>query len=290
MSEINKNYTGKVVRMEFTRDGRPQNVVGYVYDQKEVAAYRGMCTEFSMCLTNGNDWNPRFYPDSDLKISSVRMDKDLRDALKAYGDAKVAQTAFLKRFEEQKGVHAKAVDAARQAVRGVSKDMSATDMMRAVEALFDKAFPCTGGHSSQYFHCTSCGSKDITMTQIRDVEKYATPEKYPFLYRQYDQTLRIYYDSKEFNAFCQKNAPAVVPALKGFKNSVDGSIGDKNWLTVSRSYEIPLTHGLTKDSLEDIKAFLDGRGKKPSLADQIQSAGSKKSAIDSKTKKSERDR
>jgi len=80
-----------------------------------------------------------------------------------------------------------------------------------------------------------------------------------------------------------------LPALKGYKTTVDGSIGDK-WLSAGRSYVIPLKHGLTKDSLEEIKAVLEGPSKKPSLSDQIQAAGSTNSVAGTKTQKSERDR
>lgn len=279
--DFDKSYVGKVVRFEYTQYNNPQNNVGYVFDQKSVYTPMGAAVEFSVCLTNGNEWYPRFTPNEDLKISSVRMDKSLRDALKAYGDARSAQNALLTRFEAQKRQHNDAVNQAKQAVKAASKDMSMQDMIQAVEALFKEAYPSSGDYYLRYFDCTSCSSKEITMTQIQDVEKWATPEKYSFLYREYDGNLSLYHDRWDFRDFCKRNAPAIIPALKGYKSHVGGSIGDKNWLSVGRSYVIPLKHGLTKDSLQDIKDVLSGKTrststvKKPSLDSAIKSASSR---------------
>lgn len=293
--EWDKNYIGKVVRMQYTWQGQEQNKVGYVYDQKNV----GNRVDFSVCLTNGQEWNPRFDRNySDLKISSVRMDKDLRDALKVYGDARSAQIAFLQRMEAERLQHSQAIVAAQMLVKATTKEMSIGDMMQEVERLFQEAYPSSGGYYSCYFTCSSCSSKDVTMTQVKDVEKYANPEKYSFLYREYDDSMHVYYDSKEFKAFCEKNAPPVIPALMGYKSTVDGSVGDKNWLSACRSYTIPLKHGLTKDSLEDIKNVLTGKTlskepqKKPSLNSAIQAAASRSGnkTPDKKTQKKDFDR
>ena len=85
--------------MQYESFGNEENKVGYVFDQKN----DGSNVEFSLCLTSGYVWNPRFSSSSDVKISSVRMDKEMREALTAYGEAKKAQRDFERRYLEEKG-------------------------------------------------------------------------------------------------------------------------------------------------------------------------------------------
>lgn len=63
-----------------------------------------------------------------------------------------------------------------------------------------------------------------------------------------------------YKKFRDAHAPAELSGLKGkAKTSVCANVGDKNFLTVSRTYTFPLKHGITKQSLEDIQTLLSGK-------------------------------
>lgn len=266
-----KNYVGKVVRLSFSRNGSDASQIGVVYAQENQDGR----VVFKMLLTNGQLWTGTFRADDNLKFSSVRIDEGLRKALTDFCKVKIKQDEFLSRFTQEKYRHEDNVKSAINAVKERSDEMTTTDFMNVVRGLFQQRYPSSGGWNEQrYFDCHSCSSTDVTVCQCQEIEKYATPECYSFLYREYDGYLFVRHDCQEHDDFCRRNAPPILPELKNFESKVYATLGDKNFLEVERTYEIPLKYGLSKRSIEHIKESVFGI--KPSLDNVIASADTQK--------------
>lgn len=280
-----KDYTGKIVRVHYLADGQEYSKTGIVYDQK----VKGENLDVTMFLTNGSSWQPP-YKAQIAKVTSVRMEEDLRKALKELYDAKHSYDKFMADFQKQKQILSDAVYSATSAVKEASGEMTIRDFMEAAENLFRNRFPSTGGYyENRYFHCSSASPSEITLSQVQEVEKYADSKRYPFLYRRYDGSMTFTSEDNGFKNFCDRCAPPVIPVLNGFATiTTDASVGDQGYLTVSRDYTFALPNGCTKQSLRYLQDILDGKVKAPSgaekgtkkksLADQIQSADGKKKA------------
>lgn len=275
--DTNKNYVGKVVKVQFTSCGQPSSRTGVVFQQDDTPT----SVRLRMIMTTGVEWEPTFREGEVFTISSVRIDKDLRAALENACDAKIKQKEFLDRFWKEKSRLEREVENAVQSVRECSGEMSRQAFMKEVEALFCERYPETGGfHNKKYFSWNSVSDKDFSVSQIQEIEKYIQPESYPFVYREYDGTLRIDSSCKAYKEFCEKNAPQVILEPKDkAKTTVSASIGDKNFLLVSRSYTFPLKDGFTKKGLQGIRDLLHS-SRKPSLADRIQDANAKSKSKD----------
>lgn len=275
MNDTNKNYVGKVIKVYYKADGKEHMKTGIVISQGTLSNGK---PKMSMLLTDGNEWLSSYV--NVEKITSARIDENLRAALTQYYKAKTEQETFLQTFWKEKGRHEQNVSASLKAVRDCSGSMSYNEFSAAVEKLFKDTFPSEEDHSGwykKYFHCSGGCQTEISIDHVQDIEKYATPEKYSFIRRRYDDTLTIESDTPGFQQFCERNAPPVIPSLKGkCKTEVDANIGDK-WLTVCRTYTLPLTNGYNKESLQDLKALLTAPVKSK-LSDRISSAEKKKAA------------
>lgn len=281
MVDFDKNYVGRIQRVQAPYDGHLRSYTGIVYHQE----IYGDRLKLQMFLTDGNDISVGIMRNGAAKISSVRMEKDLRTALTALYKAKMQQKAFQDAVQKELMKHEDNVYAAKKAVQEASGDLTHKEFMDEAERLFSERYPRTGGwQEERYFDCTALSEESLTMTHIQDVEKHVRPEDYPFIGRRYDQTLFLRTEHPEYRRFCERNAPAVISELKSFSTNIIGAaIGDKNFLSVGRSYTFPLKHGLTKQSLQELSDILDGKihaepsvqKKKTSLNDQIRSAGRK---------------
>lgn len=266
-----KNYIGKVIKVQYKGGGQALSSVGIVYNQEG----QGGDTKLSMVLTNGAEWSCRPGTLRETKISSVRIDKDLRTALEKVCDAKIKQKAFLDRFWKEKTRHEDAVESSLKALKEHSGELTRREFMEEVERLFREKYPATGSWCRRYFSWDSVSDKTFSVRQSQDVEKYANPENYSFIYREYDNTLHINSSVKGYKEFCERNAPPILPELKSAKTSVSSSVGDK-WLQVHRSYEFPLKDGFTKKSLQAVSELLYP-SRKPPLAARISDANARSS-------------
>lgn len=284
--DTSKNYVGKILKLIYLHDDQEHFRVGIVYQQKKAGEH----LRFTMLLTNGQEWQQPYTtgrnanglylkPCLITKISSVHMDADLRKALKDLCNAKLEQEAFLKRFQSEKLNYERKVAQAQGLVKELSGELSWDDFRRSVETLFCEKYPSTGGYdSSAYFELDTLSEKAVTMRHVKEVEKWAEPEWYPFLSRRYDDSYTISESHPRYKSFCESHAAPVIPALKDYCVDTCAHIGDKRHLTVARNYTFQLTHGLSRQSLRDIGAILDGTrspAKKP-LDAQISGANSKK--------------
>lgn len=276
-----KNYVGKVVKVQFTSLGKPTSRTGVVFQQDNGPS----SVKLHMILTTGAEWEPTFREGEDLTISSVRIDKDLREALEKVCDAKIKHKAFLDKFWKEKSMHETNVANSLKELKECSDEMTREAFMQEVEAMFREKYPASGGFQRQrYFTWDSVSDKAFSVSQTQEMEKYIQPESYAFIYREYDGTLFIDSSVKGYKEFCERNAPPILPELKDkAKTTVSASIGDKNFLLVHRSYEFPLKDGFTKKELQGIRDMLYP-SRKLSLDDKIKEAGAKAGASNARAK------
>lgn len=273
--DTSKNYVGKILRTTYVYNKQEHSRVGIVYQQEKVGEH----LRFIMLLPNGQEWRQPFTSESITKLSSVHMDESLRRALKDLCNAKLEQQAFLKHFWSEKLNYEQKVETAQALLKELSGELSWDDFRRSVEALFCEKYPSSGGYDSKaYFELDTLSEKAVTMRHVKEVDKWAEPAQYPFLSRRYDDSYTISESHPGYKSFCEFYAAPVIPALKDYCVDTCAHIGDKRHLTVARNYTFQLTHGLSRQSLRDIGAILDGTrspAKKP-LDAQISGANSKK--------------
>lgn len=277
MAGLDKNYVGKVIRLQYTFNGNQRDVVGIVMEQKCISGN----VSLNLLKLNGQTQEFDSRRASFDKISSVRLDKGVRDALEGLYSVKKAQKEFLDAFWKEKAEHERKVYAASRQLQEQTGELSYDEFTNAIEAFFSENFPTSDAfHQQLSFSVGHISDKEFWVCHNQDVVKYATPERFPFLYREYDQTLHIRYNDPSLRTFCSNHAPKEIPQLAGkVKNSVDVSLGDKNFLTVSRIYKFPLKYGMTRKSVAFVKEF---------VFEPVQSKASLDSMIGSATQKAKR--
>lgn len=279
-----ENYVGKIVKISGTDSWhRPFSVTGIVYGQRE--GFKGDSTVFSLIKTNGTVAdNVTVVHDDNIKITSTKIEPELREALKGAYKNKVRFDAFEKKYREERELLDVKMKESLKCVKTASGEMTLREFAEKVENMFCEKYPSTGGYYSKYFSLSSYSSTEITMGQRQDIEKWANPEKYGFIYREYDETLHIMYSSKEYERFCQNNAPAVIPQLAKYcKTDVCAGLGDKGWLTAERTYTFAVKYGCTQKSLDDIKERILGElVKSVSLEDTLARATERSSKTGSR--------
>lgn len=272
-----ENYVGKIVKISGTDSwGRDFATTGLVYAQRE--GFRGDSTVFSLIKTNGSvaDTVAVMHNDN-AKITSTKIEPELRAALKEAYRMKLKLDSFEEKYNKELAAHKDAFKNALTGVKENSNELTSNEFIDAVLAEFEKRYPSSGDYYRKYFTADSWSSTEISVKQVQDIEKWASPEGYSFLFREYDNTIHMRYDSKELKDFCERNAPRVIPELaKHCKTDVSASLGDKQWLSVERIYTFPIKYGYSKKSIEEIKERLFGKVvKKPSLSSQMNDAMAK---------------
>ena len=91
---------------------------------------------------------------------------------------------------------------------------------------------------------------EIRINKSIDIEKYASPEKYGFIFEEYDHTFHIVRDyateqyDKLINSYKPKfqNFKTNIPIITGIKEQYYLSLGDKEWLTAEHyiMFNIPI--------------------------------------------------
>lgn len=274
MIDTEKNYVGKIVQVKFSYKEYQKEATGIVLEQVNTPIKFSL----NLILLNGETKDIDSLVFQIHSISSVRLEKGVRDALVAFYDAKSKQTAFLKNFWKEKNVLENNVQKAYDNLKAQTGQLSFSDFSDKVEALFSAHFPSFGAsYKPTYFSFSFASNNEFGISQCQQIEKYATPEKYPFLYCEYDNPLQIYADAPSFKQFCARNAPKEIPQLKGKASStVDASVGDKNTLIVRRTYHFPLKYGMSQKTIDYLESFLSGKEKsKPSLDSVLDSAASR---------------
>lgn len=282
MIDKDKNYVGKIIKVNFSYNGHQKEETGIVLKQMNTPSKYVI----TMILMDGKirELDSRFMQFN--KISSVRLDKDVREALVGLYKAMDEQAVFHANFWKRKNELENNVRKAQANLSSKTGLMDFSDFGREVERLFTERFPSSNtSYKRMYFQMNSVDAKEFTVSHSQEVCKYASPEQYPFLYHEYDNTIQIEYNSPSLKSFCERNAPKEIPELKGKVNStLTASIGDKNTLTVSRVYEFPLKYGMTRKTIDFLEeTYLAPNKSKPSLDAAIESAKSRQSETVSKS-------
>jgi len=269
--DTSKNYVGKILRTTYVYNGQEHSRVGIVYQQEK----EGDHLRFTMLLPNGQEWKQPFTTESITKMTSVHMDESLRKALKDLCNVKLEQQAFLKQFWAEKLNYERKVAQAQAQVQELSGELSEYEFRTAIENLFREKYPTTGGYDTgRYFEINSWCKQEVTMRHVQEIQKWANPEQYPFMYREYDDNYFINENHPGYKSFCERHAAPLIPALKDYCKGTGANVGDKRHLTVSRYYTFQIIHGFSRQSLQEISTILDGtRTKtKKSLNAQITNA------------------
>lgn len=292
MADLSKNYVGKVIRLHYSFNGHQKEAVGIVMEQVSTSVK----TSINLLKLNGQTQEFDSRRVNFDKITSVRLDKDIRDALEGLYSAKKAQKEFIEAFWKEVTSLEQKVYAAGKRLQEQTGELSYDEFTNQVEAFFSENFPTSDAFQQQLsFSVGHICEKEFWVCHDQDVAKYATPERYSFLYREYDQTLHIEHSDPSLKSFCNKHAPKEIPQLAGkVKSSVDVSLGDKNYLTVSRIYKFPLKYGMTRKTVEFLKEFVFAPLKTKSSLDSMigqaaQKAKQNTSKPSSRKKASERE-
>lgn len=273
-----ENYIGKIVKISGTDSwGHEFSRVGMVYAQRE--GFKGDSTVFSIIKTDGTLADTvAVMHDGNAKITATKIEPELRVALKEAYKLKLKLDAFEEKYKSELQVQKNAFANALNGVKENSNDLTSNEFIDAVVELFRERYPSSGDYYTKRFEADCWSPTEVTVKQSQDVEKWANPEKYGFLYREYDNTIHMRHDSKELKVFCERNAPRVIPELeKCCKVGTSASLGDKEWLSVERTYTFPIKYGYTKKSVEEIKERIFGICvKQPSVDEQIAAAEKQK--------------
>lgn len=269
-----KDLTNQIIELSYSQNGYEHSQIGIVYRQDDL----DKLVKLHMMLITGQEWTPSFFK-SEISVSLVQVNKDLEVALQEYAKVRQAQIAFQEDFWKKKALHEKNVTLALKEVKEHSGYMTFRDFEEEIDKLFSKKFPSSlFSRKKQYFSLRSLSDDSLTVDHIQDIQKYAKSDEYPFLFREYDDSLCIDESAPGYLEFCQRNAPPIIPSLRDKANTyVSANIGDKGSLSVVRSYEFPLKYGSTKQSFEHLKEFLFGN---PSLEEKIKEASSRGSVSD----------
>lgn len=279
-----EDFVGKVVKISGKDNwGIDFSITGIVYTQRE--GFKGNSTIYSLIKTNGSIADKVVVMhNGEAKVTSTKIAPELRIALKEAYKAKLKLDAFEEKYKKELASHKDFLNSALISVKESSKEYSSSEFIDKVVALFDEKYPSSGDYYRKYFEADSWSSTQVSVRQSQEIEKWANPEKYPFLYREYDNTIHIRSDSKSLKDFCDRNAPRIIPELeKHCKVEVSASLGDKEWLSVQRVYTFPIKYGFSQMSIDDIKErFWGERSKKISIEEQISSAERQKGALENK--------
>lgn len=253
------NCEGKVVKIKCSRNGKHCEESGIVlsYNRDENKDW----VSIRMMRTSGLEWFYSGRNSNIIKITSTRIEKELRAALIRYYNTVKSESIFLEKMKEEQERYRKETASILAFIRGSSGAMDYTEFSAALENMFNANVPRRSAFDQPcYFRLEQIAEgKVFTISHAQHVVKYAKPEQFPFIYREYDQTLHIDTTDKSYKAFCEKNAPALIPALAAKGSvSISASLGDKNTLVVYRDYSFPLKHGMTSKSIEELKERLFG--------------------------------
>ena len=281
MIDKDKDYVGKIVKVNFSYKEHQKEKTGIVLKQINTPSKFAL----TMILLDGKtqDFDSRSIQFN--KISSVRLDREVREALVSLYKAMDEQATFLSNFWKTKNELENNVRKAQSNLTAKTGLMDLSDFGKEIVSLFSERFPISDvSRNRLYFSMNSASSIDFTVAHCREVSKYASPEQYPFLYREYDNSIQIAHDSPALARFCEQNAPKEIPELKGkVSSTVSAFIGDKNLLGVHRVYEFPLKYGMSRKTIDFLEeTYLTPSKRKTSLDAMIDSAQRRQSNAASK--------
>jgi hypothetical protein len=102
------------------------------------------------------------------------------------------------------------------------------------------------------------GAEYVDIAVEKYITKHADPQRFRFIRRDCDQTLKVDTQSDDYKVFVERNAPdkkAVLEKL-AFDKHVGVTLGKGNSLSVNRAYKVRLQDGFTRKQLDELEKML----------------------------------
>ena len=190
------------------------------------------------------------------EISSVRLAPNVRQVLKEYAMSHANLYRLEKQYKEQILAVKNTILTYKKTLKRVTGIMDTYDFNTRLECSISNKVGVNMNISSWCF----VDDKDsyVEIEQTSDICKWATPEEYPFINREYDGTLRLNYEHYAVKKYAEKYAPQILLSLKrvSYKTEKRLTIGDKGTLCAHTVYKIPIKFGCTEKSVEDILSII----------------------------------
>lgn len=188
-----------------------------------------------------------------INITSTRISSDVRSIMRDLIQLKTAKAVE----EERHMVFMRECD---DKVHTLSKElieatglMSPSEFEYRLQDILEKH-----GYRHMFLSGWENDGSVIELTESKSIQKYASPESYSFIYREYDGCCFLNSDSKEAKKFAKENAPVERCTLKKIATAIEKylELGDKNWLSANTTYKIKLAYGFSQQSLKDLETKL----------------------------------
>jgi len=178
------------------------------------------------------------------QISTVKnVDNDIREMLNQYG---LKRKQIDKKLNKMKKEAVNLLDDKKKDEDELMKKVVAKRGLLFPEEFRSKLYKKIKEKTRNEYDLYTSGSYLDNLINIdisKRIEKYATPEKYSFIYEEYDRSLQIGYDTPSYKKFIKKyDNKFNILSAKGLKElgkeygciinqSSELSVGDKNWLS-----------------------------------------------------------
>jgi len=220
-----------------------------------------MCNEYGHkvydFITREGDVIRRF-EDGIVEVKSTRISPELRkafvEALKAY-KFKWSISKKIDKLTEEKDLAQKAFNETIDNIKNATGYLGWDEFISKAEDLF------SGVLKEGYIHvsslCRRSGEEAITINQSVGIEKWASPEEYSFIYREYDGNCFIR-ENDEYKEALEEYRYKVplnskVQSMNAEKPRIYLSLGDKGTLSINRPYTLNIKGGPTQENFEKIK-------------------------------------
>lgn len=247
--EIKVKAIGKVIKKPYsTNQTTPVEIVGIISEVAENYIYI-LRVDSHECL--------KIFKTDIIDFKATKsLSKEARDILKKLLEVKQKRNEEKVRYEKLRAQFDADERAYKLALTEVTGILTAQQFCKEIENLIN-----TVVKASNYIFVNSYSDTEISFCENVDVEKWPSPEKYSFIYREYDNYLSIYSHAKEcedYKRVLKAYAPKKRPAFEriSYKNDAYLSLGDK-YLNAHRCYYVK-HNGYTKASLEELKKKLGG--------------------------------
>lgn len=204
-----------------------------------------------------------------LKFSIVKgIDPEVRKYMNGYGRVRKKEfKSYLKAKETYEKLDNKLRDdlsSFKREVKVVSGVMSLRDFANVIRRnLSEKYDDHSVFHGAKSVHITGYTSNGITISFTQEIEKYAHPSSYPFLFEEYDMTLHVNHDCKTIDEYKKKydknfnievNTIKKVKSVNEVRESSSFAIGDKNFLIYYKDIDIEFERGFSpsKEKAEEL--------------------------------------
>lgn len=215
----------------------------------------------------------QFSPSQLIKVSITRgLDEKVRDMMNKYGKEEKIRFQKLQKMrneikeleKERNNENSKVLEGIIEARGLLSQKEFNSKLSETVQGLVPRGFYSNLAISSMY--------QSMSIDISNDIQKWASPDEYPFLFEEYDRSLHMSEGGKAYNELKARyenkltlaNEKAIKKIEKDFKCKIKTnsylSIGDKDWLTYEFGVNIDFLGDLSlnKEKLKDVTKIIKG--------------------------------